>query len=169
MLSVFTLYLTTHFLAYVLFLRHLAVLRSEKGIFLFHFIPAAFTAVIGLAYVLTEPSFIEFPAFVLILSLQGIYSLSFLELWSLAQGGYSLSVITSIAMSESTGREPDFSRLEQIGQTKQQARISGLEKLGLIEKREGSIALTGRGRIVAALLHCLLNWVDPNKSPKEPT
>jgi len=167
MLTAFAVYLAAHFLVYALLLHHLVPFRTERGIFFYHFASAALTGLAGLMYALTERSQFGFPGLVLILSVHGIYSLSFLELWTLAQGGYSLSIIENIAGAQATATDPDFSRLEQIGETKQRERIAGLEKLGLITRSDNSIALTRRGSSVAALLHCLLKWIDPGKDDSE--
>ena len=161
MLTVFAVYLAAHFLVYAVFLRNSAALRSEKGIFLYHLVPATLTGLIGLVYAFTESAQFGFPGLVLVLSVHGIYSLSFLELWSLAQGGYSLSVLENVARAEANRVKPDFSHLEQLGETKQRERIAGLEKLGLIARSDSSIALTRRGSSVAVLLYCLLKWINP--------
>jgi hypothetical protein len=160
-LTVFAVYLAAHFLAYAVLLRKSAALRCEKGIFLYHFVSAVLTALAGCTYALTASSPNGFAVLALVLSVHGIYSLSFLELWSLAQGGYSLSVISSIARAEANGVAPDFSHLEQIGETKQRERIAGLEKLRLIARSDGSITLTRSGSRVAALLHGLHKWIAP--------
>lgn len=164
MLTAFAVYLAAHLLVYALLLRHLALFRTEIGIFLYHFSSAALAGLVGLAYAASGYSEFGLPGLVLILSAHGIYSLSFLELWSLAQGGYSLSVIENIARAEANGVEPNFSRLEEIGETKQRERIAGLEKLRLIARTNEGIALTARGKGVAVLLHALLTWVDPAES-----
>jgi len=164
MLSAFAVYIAVHFLLYALVLRKLPVFRTERGIFLYHVASAVLVSVAALACAVIEQSQFGISGLVLVLSAHGIYSLSFLELWSLAQGGYSLSVIASIAEAEAARVQPDFSHLEQIGETKQRERIAGLEKLGLIARRDGSIALTRRGSSVAALLHGLYKWIAPSDS-----
>jgi hypothetical protein len=159
MLSAFAAYLGLHVLAYVLLFRHSARLRSERGIFLYHLVPAAATGLAALAYTLAVPG--RLPELVLVVSVHGIYSISTLWLWSLAQGGYSLAVLRSVARAETTRVEPDFSQLEQIGETKQRERIAALEALGLVAVRDRTIVLTRRGRRIAFLLDCQLKWIDP--------
>ena len=166
MFSLFTTYLLAHFLAYVTLLRHSARLRTERGVFLYHLVPAMVAGLAGLAFVFAGSAPSRFAELVLVLSVQGIYSISFLELWSLAQGGYSLSILRSVARSEGNGVDPDFSRLKWIGETKQRERIVGLERLGLIVVTD-RIALTRRGKRIAFLLHSLLEWVDPRKDGSE--
>ena len=154
-------YLAAHFAAYAFVLRHRPSLRSEKGIFLYHFISAIIAGLAGAAFAILEPDRFGFAGLALVLSLHGIYSLSFLELWSLAQGGYSLSIIAGVAQAEASGKEPDFSGLAAIGQAKQADRVAALERLGLVSGTDGRIALTRRGSAIAFLLHTLHHWVEP--------
>ena len=114
MLLAIAAYLAAHFATYVVALRHWAALRSEKGIFLYHFGSAVFVGLAGVTFAVLEPDRFGLSGLVLVLSLHGIYSLSFLELWSLAQGGYSLSIIASVAQAEASGKEPDFLALAAI-------------------------------------------------------
>jgi hypothetical protein len=140
-------------------LRRRLSLRTEKGIFLYHFVSAVFSGMVGLGFAALDPAF-GVPGLVLVLSLHGIYSLSFLELWSLAQGGYSLSIIAGIAQAEAAGSAPDFSGLAAIGEAKQADRVATLERLGLVARTDGRISLTTRGGTIAFVLHALRRWVD---------
>lgn len=160
MLTAFAVYLVVHLAAYVAWLRRLALLRTEKGIFLYHFGSAVITGLLAVAAAFSDPAEFGLSGCVLVLSVHGIYSLSFLELWSLAQGGYSLSIIAGIARAEASG-EPDFSGLAAIGVAKQADRVAALERLGLISRSVESISLTARGSAIAAVLHALRRWVDP--------
>ena len=166
MLLAIAAYLAAHFAAYVVVLRHRASLRSEKGIFLYHFGSAVIAGLAGVVFAVLEREGFGLSGLVLVLSLHGIYSLSFLELWSLAQGGYSLSIIASVAQAEASGGEPDLLALASIGEAKQEDRVAALKKLGLISGRDGRIALTARGRRIAFLLHALRRWVEPG-GPRE--
>ena len=161
MLTVCLIYLTAHLCVYAFVLRRLERFRSEKSVFLFHLVSALFMTVIAAGYALFEPrpELFGLPGVVLVLSVHGIYSLSFLELWSLAQGGYSLSVLATIKLAQESRTEPDFAKLERIGKTKLQNRIEGLKKLGLITVQDRQVTLTTRGRIVAAGLAGLLTWI----------
>jgi hypothetical protein len=163
MLTAFAVYLAAHLAAYVAGLRRLAPLRTEKGIFLYHFGSAVITGLAALAAALIDPPGFGLAGFVIVLSVHGIYSLSFLELWSLAQGGYSLSIIAGITHAEAIGAEPDFSGLAAIGAAKQTERVAALERLGLIARAGGRIGLTTRGGAMAAVLHALRRWVDPGE------
>ena len=166
MLAAFAAYLVAHLAAYVAVLRRLGPFRTEKGIFLYHFVSAVAVCSAAALAGFLDPQEFGLAGFVIVLSAHGIYSLSFLELWSLAQGGYSLSVIAAISAAEAAGTAPDFSALAQIGAGKQQDRIRGLEKLGVIATVNGRISLTLRGRGIAAVLDTLRVWVDPKGSGK---
>lgn len=167
MLLAIAAYLVAHFAAYVLVLRHRAGLRSEKGIFVYHFASAVFAGLAGVAFAVLEPDRFGLSGLVLVLSLHGIYSLSFLELWSLAQGGYSLSILASIAQAQASGSAPDFGHLERIGGEKQRNRLAVLGKLGLIEKRDGAVGLNARGRSASAVLLFVMKWIDPKPTVGE--
>ena len=166
MLLVIVAYLAAHFAAYAVVLRHRVGLRSEKGIFLYHFTSAAFAGLAGVAFAVLEPHRFGVSGLVLVLSLHGIYSLSFLELWSLAQGGYSLSIIARVAQAEASGVEPDFLALAAIGESKQEGRVAALERLGLVARADDRIALTARGGRIAFVLHTIHRWVEPD-GPRE--
>jgi len=86
---------------------------------------------------------------VMIVGLQGIYSLSFLELWSLAQGGYSLRILMDW---EATGRTPDWTGLQRIGAAKKANRLASLQRLSLLLTHQSNFSLSRRGRLVAAAL-----------------
>jgi hypothetical protein len=162
-LTAFAVYLVAHLAAYVAWLRRLAPLRTEKGIFLYHFGSAVTAGVVAVVAAFMDPAAFGVAGCVLVLSAHGIYSLSFLELWSLAQGGYSLSIIAGIAQAEAAGTEPDFSGLAAIGAAKQADRVAALERLGLVSKAGEHISLTPRGSAIAAVLHALRRWVDPGE------
>lgn len=75
----------------------------------------------------------------------GIYSLSFLELWSLTQGSYSLTILADVASgsnSNSQARSPMM--LAEIGMQKRAERQVSLRKLGLLNN-QGSLTPAGRG------------------------
>jgi len=158
----FVAYLALHLAGY--FVLRASSLRREKGILAYHL--ASFVGVTGVACLLALHVADDQPwasAFAVI-SLHGIYSLSFLEAWSLAQGSYSLSILAAVHREARTGSRPDFSRLEEIGVAKQRGRLDTLERLHLIERRQGWLRLTVAGRRVAATLSALRTWSSPTRS-----
>ena len=158
MILAFCAYVAMHFVAYLLIFRHTDTFRSERAIFLYHFVPAVVTSLLVLAVSVVGFSENTFAAAVLVISLQGIYSLSFLELWSLAQGGYSISILISVDAASRGGIAPDFSALESIGASKRAGRLDDLQGLGLIRRRDGMVTLTAIG-IVVANFFALLAWL----------
>jgi hypothetical protein len=150
------LYLALHGGLYFAVLRRTAWCTRERGVFLYHALSAlGFTVAAGAAWLWLPALEVDFALAVGTVLLHGIYSTSFLESWSLAQGGYSLQILRSVAAAEAAGRPVDLVGLEQIGAGKQAVRLSGLAGLGLIARRGGAIGLTRRGRTVAGLLGAL--------------
>jgi hypothetical protein len=147
-------YLAGHFLAYVLVVRHLAWFRHESAILLYHAVPATAVALWALVSCLAAPGSAGIYRAALLLSAQGIYSLSFLELWALAQGGYSLHILTRFASTGSRGTPADPASLQHLGAGKRADRLAGLVRLHLIRPQGDGFRLTGRGRAVAGLLTC---------------
>ena len=94
-------------------------------------------------------------------SLAGIYSLSFLELWALADGGYSLRILEHVDSQDE--RREDFSRMHTLGEVKKNERIQSLVKLRLIHERNGMFNLTRWGQVVGIVLR-VIAW--PSKSGK---
>jgi hypothetical protein len=147
-------YLAVHLLVYLVALRHLAAFRRERVMFWYHLGSACvLSAVSVLAAVATGGPAVA----VALLSLHGFYSLSFLELWSLAEGGYSLSILAHV--DRGAGRAPlEIGALQEIGGAKKQSRLVDLERLGLVERADERLQLTRRGRRVAAVL-AGLTWL----------
>jgi hypothetical protein len=149
MLAIFAGYLGLHFGLYVLVLRHMASFRRESTIFRYHVLPAAASVTIGALAAMCNPTDEQVAEAAIIVGLHGIYSLSFLELWSLAQGGYSLRILMDW---EATGRTPDWTSLQHIGAAKKANRLASLQRLGLLLTHQGNLSLSRRGRLVAAAL-----------------
>ncbi|OAI39516.1 hypothetical protein AYO40_05640 [Planctomycetaceae bacterium SCGC AG-212-D15] len=152
MLTSFAGLLVLHFLAYVVVFRHLDAGRRERSVFLFHLIPACLISVVAVSMVIAERSERALTEAVLVICLQGIYSLSFLELWSLAEGGYSLTIMMDYESSGRQGARPSLAGLEEVGLGKKANRLGTLQRLSLVQRGNDSVALTPRGRLVA---HCL--------------
>ena len=166
MTALFLAWIPAHFLIYVLALRRSPRFRLGKIIFLYHLVSAVVFGLVAILCAALNPAFGVAGA-VLVLSLHGIYSLSFLELWSLAQGGYSLSIIASVAQAEASGGEPDLLALAAIGEAKQEDRVAALERAGLVTRTGGRISLTTRGGTIASLLHALRRWVDQGETSQD--
>jgi hypothetical protein len=146
-------YLACHLLLYATVLRTLAAFSRETVIFRYHMISVIVVGSVVTVAAATSSRGVDLATAVGVLSLHGIYSMSFLELWSLAQGGYSLSILEEAGYGGPTVESKrDVSILHQIGASKTQNRLDTLARLGLIRGQGGVIALTLVGRLVAGAL-----------------
>jgi hypothetical protein len=124
-------------------------LQGERAILLYQLSSAAlFTLIVGVWSCLDEAWGLE--AFVGSVALHCIYSLSFLELWSLAEGGYSLAILREIDRASRAGEAVRFDTLHSIGEQKRAGRLESLAIKRLVKQRDGICALTGAGRAVAS-------------------
>ena len=146
------LHIGTHFTLYLAIRRRLAFLSSERGILVYHALSSAILLGGGLAVVVMDPS-TEFVAGLIgATALHGIYSLSFLELWSLTEGSYSLSILEFVEQTTGQGPAVDMSRLEGLGGAKTEQRLDSLRRLGLARLMGDQVTLTRRGRWIADTL-----------------
>ena len=143
------LYLVVHCFLYVLVLRHTRLFSSEKVIFLYHAFSALVIICIQLGMLVIEPQLEGVVSSVGMISLHGIYSLSFLELWSLAEGGYSISILDRVNTSHTGRLEVNLADLHQIGEFKKESRIESLQRLRLVRRQGERFGLTALGRLVA--------------------
>jgi len=141
------IYLAGHFLLYAVVLRRLKPFSREGVIFRYHLFSAVAVVSALLGGMTVTGRWGNLVAAVGVLSLQGIYSMSFLELWSLAQGGYSLGILEHVERGK---MGTDLSPMYEIGASKKQDRVEGLQRLGLLHRDGEEIILTGFGRVVAA-------------------
>ena len=84
-----------HLLIYLAWLRHLRVFERENANAAYHGV--AFLTVVVVVAAAFARGAIGFAALTGLLALQFIYSMSFLELWSLAEGSYSLQVLAKVS------------------------------------------------------------------------
>jgi hypothetical protein len=151
-------YLALHFLLYVLVLRGRPLVQSERGIFLYHFVSAAIFTLIAFAAAVSDFSDAAIAIAIGLSALHGIYSLSFLELWTLAEGSYSMSILTGIASQGTLSRDALIDAFARIGDAKKSDRLSVLSNLSL-GRRDGSYwRLSARGQLLAILLNALV-WL----------
>ncbi len=138
-------------LALFVTLRVLRPVRSEGAIFLLHVAAfVGFTLVAAASYVLWPD--ISATVAVGAVSLNAIYCLSFLELWSLAEGGYSIGMLKSLKQRPQA-REQMAEAAAAVGDRKRENRIQALQDLALVSDEAGTFTLTPRGRLVA-VGHC---------------
>jgi hypothetical protein len=152
-------YLACNFLAYTVIFRLIPFFRTESGIFLAHVV--SFVVLVSLvsaqAVLGSEGLWINLPRITLAFSLHGIYSLSFLELWSLTQGSYSLSILGLVA---GAGRPVNLQVIEPlcaIGPVKRTSRNAALVSFRLLRKTgDGKTRLTPAGHFCATGIRWLL-------------
>ena len=158
------LYLAVHAVLYCAVLRDRRALGSERAVFLYHFISAiAVTGAFGL-WAFAVGGSEAWTLFVCVVMLHGIYSLSFLELWALADDSYSLAIMEVIDRGGTAGGPALMRRLEAIGTGKQTSRLDALRAIGLIrEVGDGSLTLTLTGRAAALFGRALLFLVNVRK------
>jgi hypothetical protein len=144
-----------HFLAYVL-LRGRYIFGTERSIFIFHIVPfCVFGA--GILWVLPSTE-LTLSTGAGALAIHGIYSLSFLEAWSLSDGSYSISILKAIHRKDIVTPEQAIAALSLIGEAKKQDRLAALQRLGLLTSIGTRFVLTRRGSKVATALKCL-RWL----------
>ena len=141
-------FVVTHLGLFVLLRRKNGTIRQERGIFLYHAVFFILGVVGATVASIVVDGTLDIRAPIIVAALQGVYSMTFLEAWSLSEGSYSYSILRQI---NSDGM-PDTTSLETIGAGKRIARSDGLIKLGLLDRSEDEIAITTRGRITAQLL-----------------
>ena len=144
-------YLALHLGLYILRFRQAPAFSREATIFGYHFwsaIGVSTAAVIGW---LAAPSSETAALVIAAISAHGIYSTSFLELWSLSEGGYSLSILRLLKDAKLAGRSVEPRVLHAIGARKKGNRVQGLLRLRLARQRGDQFELTPFGRGVAAL------------------
>jgi hypothetical protein len=151
-------YLALHALLYVFVLRGRPLVQSERGIFLYHVVSAAILSLVAFAAVVSHLSDAALAIAIGLIAVHGIYSLSFLELWTLAEGSYSMSILTGIASQGTLSRNALINAFARIGDAKKSDRLSVLSNLSL-GRRDGCYwRLSARGQLLANLLNVLV-WL----------
>jgi len=135
------------------FMRGRPLVESERRIFRFHVASFATLMIVAAIFVAAGASI---ATGVGALSLHGIYSLSFLELWSLSEGGFSVVALLKLSLKP-VPRASLLAELGSIGQRKKDDRLQKLISGGLISG-DAPLTLTERGRWAAKAVR-LLRWI----------
>ena len=150
LISVALIILTVNFLGYRA-LRHQGHLGSEFAALIFQVSSFTLTALaMSIPCMLGRTSWVEWLS---VIALHGIYSMTFLEFWSVTQGSFFLSVLDNIDYAQKEGLNRDS--LESIGRRKRSERIAALDKGGLLKMNSGKIGLTRHGRRIGAVFEFL--------------
>jgi hypothetical protein len=155
-------YLGLHFLLYVLVLRDRSLFQTERGIFLYHFGSATLFTLVVFAATLSQVTDGALAIATGLSAIHCIYSLSFLELWTLAEGSYSMSILTGIASQGTLSRNALIDGFARIGDAKKGNRLSVLTNLSLAHRDRNHWRLTARGGLLANALNVLL-WLTAIK------
>jgi len=152
-------FLLLHFLFYSCLLKR--YIYTERGIFLYHVFALVVTiSYCTILYIIQEIPFAHgVTDYAIILGVQGIYSLTFLECWSITQGGYSLGILFEInnATLANSKKPLDLIKFEEIGIEKQTSRIENLISLKLIKREDSTVHLTFIGNRVSKFSEFLAN------------
>jgi hypothetical protein len=151
-------YLALHALLYFFVLRYRPLFQSERGIFLYHLVSATLLMLVAFATAFAHFSDAAVAIAIGLSAIHGIYSLSFLELWTLAEGSYSMTILTGIASQGTLSRKALIDAFARIGDAKKSNRLSVLSKMLLVHRYGGHWRISAQGRVVANLLHVLV-WL----------
>lgn len=144
-------YLALHALMYFAVLRQHDTFRRERGIFLYHAVSAVLVTLAVLGQFVLTPTFESLATVCAVVCLHGIYSMSFLEVWSLSQGSYSLRIMRHVD-AIGAGVPLDTAMLEEAGVSHRTQRLDGLAALGIAQQHGETLALTAFGSLVASAL-----------------
>jgi hypothetical protein len=155
-------FIAAHFLTYIALFRHLKTFAGERTILIYHGV--AFAIVLALVTVAFARETIGFAAWCGLLALQFIYSISFLELWSLAQGSYSLQILMWVAQKPVTSRAEIIAKCETIGAAKKHRRLDNLVAFRLAARTDdGRLQLSRLGGIFVSTLRAIM-WLSSVRS-----
>jgi hypothetical protein len=143
---------TVHFAVFLALRRRL---NAEKRIFVFNI--AAFASCFAAIFYAMQRDMLPLYTAAGLLSLHGMYSLTFLWLWSGSEGSYSVLILRQLATSPKT-RQQLADQLACIGGRKQAGRIQSLLRVLLVGETDGLFYLTTLGRLAAGALKSL-RWL----------
>jgi membrane-associated HD superfamily phosphohydrolase len=148
--------LSVHILLYFFFLRK--KVRTEVNILGYHILLSLFLAVITILFLKSQ--YASYSAIILTVSIYGIYSLSFLELWTLSQISYSREILVKAKNGIISENNDYFVQLQNLGDQKRVARLNSLKSKRIIFIKNNTWHLTKLGQFIANILNIIL-WL-PN-------
>ena len=153
--------LALHLIVYLLALR--SRLRTEAAIFVYHFVPTVILFVCSVIFFVISMTEERIASAITLISLNGIYSLTFLELWTLSQISYSRELLIKAKANKFLSTSSHVDELARLGDRKRSERLQSLCDLGLLLPTDDGWKLSTRGKLIAGLLQ-LLNWLPNLKS-----
>jgi hypothetical protein len=157
-------YLVLHFLLYAAELRWRPPFQTERGIFVYHLVSALLFVTAAFAALAVHRSDAAVAVAIGLIAAHGIYSISFLEIWSLTQGSYSVAVISGVAAGANLSRGATIEVYARIGDAKKGDRLSMLSKLSLVRRVGDCWQLLPRGRFLAKLFRAVLWLADVQRA-----
>jgi hypothetical protein len=145
-------FIVINFFSYFFYYRNLKVGRTEKGMFLYQLISLLILTAITFLLMHSYGFSSLIKSLIIAISLHSIYSLSFLEIWSLSEGGYSLQILQIIYKNQGSLPENSYKSLVRVGEDKKIKRLVSLEQLGLITYDGNTILLTKNGNIASYIV-----------------
>ena len=149
-----TLLLIIHLSVYFIFFRH--ILKTEQSIFGYHFLIFLLILICSIFNFYLVPIYENFYTCVLACCIAAIYSLTFLELWTLSQISYSREILLKVREKTLNSNSSDAVELQKLGAKKRIERLSSLKNMGLLREDHGLWSLTQKGKTLALLLITLL-------------
>ena len=153
-----TAWIAFHLGLYLLWLRRTVTFRNERVITIYHL-----TSGMGLIVAVSARwIWSDLPCqpddCLAVGSLHGLYSLTFLSLWSSAQGGFSLRILKSLRQG-ARPRNDVMIEFARMGDEKRRERLQNLRRVGLIELRGADYCVTRKGRLVARMVG-FVHWLN---------
>ncbi len=144
-------YLAAHLCLFLLWLRRVPLFRREAVIAGYHAISyLLLVGILGSVAIMGRDAR-GYALAGLAAALHGVYSLTFLELWSLTEGSFSLSLLRRIDSSEHDLTVDELLALKSIGATKRTVRLQSLKRLGLIAEGP-AFKVTFLGRVFSVAI-----------------
>ncbi len=147
-------WIALHFILFVALVRHLRVVRSEKGILLYHILSCACVGLGVVAWGVVTGSEAMLSALLAAAGLHGMYSMSFLAMWSSAEGGFSLRMMKALEHGPRT-RQDVMAEFVSLGDSKRSTRLAVLERAGWIRQQDGLYRPTGAGLLLASVMRIM--------------
>lgn len=108
-----------------------------------------------LAWFGLAPSGERFAIVIAACAAHGIYSLSFLEIWALSEGGYSLRVLHEVVQRQQSTLPELEAHFSVLSSDKKEGRLDSLLKLHLLKKDGSNYSLTTSGKTVAKFIETI--------------
>jgi hypothetical protein len=156
--------IVVHVAAYLVSVRYLPFLSTERAVIRYHVVFVLVMAVIGGLSLARQRDATTLTWTIALVAMTGLYSLSFAILWSLSEGSYSLAMIARLRDAGAAHWLGDFSDLESIGAAKQETRIANMARLRLLTVDGERLRLAARGRSVVRMMRVLRALTNTTQS-----